>query len=86
LNEIVSYIAEDSEQNATLVGDRIERTANRLADFPIGRFGRVENTYEIVVARTSYIIAYEKSETTIVILRVIHGARDWQEGAWPADD
>jgi len=85
-NEIVSHIAEESEQNAHRVGARIERTVNKLADFPAGRLGRVQDTYEIVVPRTPYIVAYEMTDTTIVVLRVIHGARDWREGQWPADD
>ena len=70
LNKIVSFIAEDNEQNANLVGERIDATAKSLADFPIGRFGRVQNACEVVVARTPYIIAYEKTGAAIVILRV----------------
>ena len=86
LNELVAWIAQDSEPNAGLVLDRIERVAANLSDAAIGRFGRVEDTYEIVVPRTPYIIAYAKTDETIMILRVIHGARDWREGGWPADD
>jgi plasmid stabilization system protein ParE len=41
-----------------------------------------------VVRRLPYIVAYAiDSDTTperIVVLRVIHGARDWPEGDWPA--
>jgi len=86
LNDLVAWIAQDSEPNANLVLDRIERVAAHLSDAAIGRFGRVEDTYEIVVPRTPYIIAYAKTDETIMILRVIHGARDWREGGWPAND
>lgn len=85
-NGLVAYIAEESEPNATLVGDRIERVARNLADFAIGHFGRVEDTYEVVAPKTPFIIAYEKTETTIVILRVIHAARDWPVHSGPAAD
>lgn len=86
LDELVAYIAEDSEQNANLVGDRIERAASHLGGAAIGHFGRVQNSYEFVVPKTSYILAYEKAETKIIILRVIHGSREWQNSRWPADD
>lgn len=85
LDVLVSYIAEESEQNATRVGDRIEQTAKNLGDSAIGHFGRVQDTYEIVVHRTHYIISYDKTETSINILRVIHGSREWKEGEWPVD-
>jgi toxin ParE1/3/4 len=85
LNELLAYIAADSEHSANLVGDRIDRAARNLADFATGHFGRVPDTYEVVVLKTPYILAYAKTETTITILRVIHGSRDWPEGTWPAD-
>lgn len=86
LDELVAYIAEDSEQNANLVGDRIERAAGNLGESAIGHFGRVQDTYEYVVPKTSYILTYEKTDTKIIILRVIHGSREWQKGSWPAAD
>ena len=86
LNELLAYIAEENEQNANLVADRIERTARNLGDFATGRFGRVKDTYEAIVPRTPYVIAYEISKITIVILRVIHSARNWRDGEWPAED
>ena len=85
LNEHLSYIAEDSPQNARLVGARIQKTTASLAELATGHFGRVLNTYEIVVPRTPYIVAYEKTGAMIVILRVIHAARDWRGGSWPAE-
>jgi plasmid stabilization system protein ParE len=41
------------------------------------------------VTRLAYIIAYEiiphGAGEAIVILRVIHTARDWPDEAWPSD-
>ena len=86
LDQIVSYLAGENEYYANLVGDRIDRAAANLADFAIGRFGRVQDTYELVVSRTPYILAYELTDTTVTILHVVHGARDWQDGGWPDQD
>lgn len=83
LDELVEYIARDSEQNALRVGERIERTAENLGNMAIGHFGRVPDTYEIAVRRTSCIISYAKTDASITILRIIHGSRDWKEGEWP---
>ena len=53
-----------------------------------GRPGRVAGTYEKVVPGLPYILAYAiqplpDSAELIVILRTIHGARDWPKGKWP---
>ena len=86
LSGLVAWIAQESQQNAQTVLGRIEESALNLANAAYGRFGRVEATYELLVPRTPYIIAYAKTDEIIVILRIIHGARDWRRGEWPADD
>jgi plasmid stabilization system protein ParE len=86
LNALLSFIAEDSEQNANLVGERIGHAATGLGELAIGGFGRVQDTYELPVPKTPYIISYAKSETTITILRVIDEARNWEVGSWPSVD
>ena len=81
---IFAYIAQDSVQNANLVADRIEHTANLLAETAFGKPGRVANTYEVVVPKTSFILVYHLDKAnTLTIVRLIHGARDWKKGAWP---
>jgi plasmid stabilization system protein ParE len=64
-------------------------TAANLQDFATGRPGRVPGTYEKSVRGLPYIVAYELvslgGEEVVAILRVIHAARDWPEGSWPAD-
>lgn len=85
IDSAVNHISADSPRSADLVLDRIEATANLLAEMPTGRPGRVKGTYEKPVHRTAYIVAYALSDRTITILHVIHGARDWPAGEWPAE-
>jgi len=85
LNKIIEYIAENSEQNATLVGDRLEHAAASLGVLAIGHFGRVKDTYEVPVPKTTHTIAYARTETTITILRVIADDRNWEAGSWPEE-
>ena len=53
-----------------------------------GRPGRVSGSYEKLVPRLPYILAYaiasQGEREVIAILRVIHMARDWREDDWPA--
>ena len=85
---ILTYLAERNPSAAEIVGQRIKETIANLTDQPTGRPGRVFGTYEKVVLRTPYIIAYGLWEApeggeTLNVLHVIHGARDWPEGRWP---
>jgi len=79
----IAYVAEHDPSAARLVAQRIDRAARRLAEMPTGRPGRVLGTYEKSVGRTPYIIAYVIQDEMIVILRVIHGARNWPDDEWP---
>ena len=44
-----------------------------------GRVGRVAGTRELVINGTHYVAAYAMTETTVRILRVLHGAQGWPE-------
>jgi plasmid stabilization system protein ParE len=85
LDSAVRYIAKDSPRSATLVVDRIKETIDLLAEFPSGRLGRVKGTYEKPVHRTLYTVAYSMSDRRLMVLRIIHGSRDWPESEWPAE-
>jgi toxin ParE1/3/4 len=86
LYEQLEYIGRDSPQNAVLVRERVMAAAARLAKLSIGRPGRVIGTYEIPVQKTSLILAYQFVKADLIeILRLVHMARDWQPGKWPAD-
>ncbi len=86
LREAIRYIADDDPAAARFVRDRIDRTVALLAKRPIGRQGRVAGTYEKLVLKTSYILAYAISGDTIILLHLIHDHRDWPEATWPAED
>lgn len=88
LDSAIGYIALDRPAAARRVADRIDKAVRSLETMPTGRPGRVLGTYEKVVTRTPYIVAYALDDSIVgaervVVLRVIHGARDWQEGRWP---
>ncbi|MSP81395.1 MAG: type II toxin-antitoxin system RelE/ParE family toxin [Alphaproteobacteria bacterium] len=85
---VVAYIARDNPGAARRVADRIDRTVSDLAVMPSGRRGRVAGTYEEVIPRLPYIVAYAlrrspSGDEEVVVLCVIHGARDWPKNAWP---
>ncbi len=87
LKDQLAYIARDNPTAARDVTARIRLSAKALEELATGRPGRVGGTYEKPVTRLPYIIAYEikarDGREAILILRVIHAARDWPPDAWP---
>ena len=88
LNSVIAYIATENPQAALDMINKIEAAGNALGEMATGRKGRVSGTYEKVVAGLPYIMAYaieqrRDGNERIVILRAIHGARDWKEDVWP---
>ena len=43
----------------------------------MGRPGRIKATRELVIGRTSFIVAYRIKDNRIEILRVLHGSQQW---------
>jgi hypothetical protein len=82
---IVRHIAADDPDAAERVLSPIRKTGNALADFVTGHPGRVAGTYETLVTRLPYIIAYALGDdgADLTILRVIHTSRNWEAEAWP---
>jgi toxin ParE1/3/4 len=77
LAEIWDYIADDSEAQADLFIDTIDRKLRLLAEQPnLGRSrGELaENMRSFPVGR--YVIFYVVMQSCIQIVRVLHGARD----------
>ena len=90
LNSVIQYIAAENPRAALSVISKIEKAATALGNMATGRKGRVSGTYEKPVAGLAYIMAYTIEQRRdggerVVILRVIHGARDWKEGDWPKE-
>ena len=82
--EILQRIAADDSFAAERVVDAIAKACAGLGDFATGHPGRISGTYEKSVSSLPYIIAYCLTDGgTVAILRVIHTARDWNEGRWP---
>jgi toxin ParE1/3/4 len=80
LRHLRAQIAADNPQAAQRVAQRILQAVELLAEQPgMGRVGRVPDTREFVITGTPYIAAYQVLENTLVILRVLHGARQWPE-------
>ena len=60
-----------------------------LAERPSGRRGRIADTYEKVLPRYPYIIAYALRDgpdgERVVLLGFIHASRNWTSEGWPDD-
>ncbi|MBY5365061.1 type II toxin-antitoxin system RelE/ParE family toxin [Rhizobium leguminosarum] len=77
---IFTYIEADNPSAAIMIDERIMAATRRLVDFPAsGRVGRIAGTRELVINGTPYIAAYAVTETTVRVLRVLHGAQEWPE-------
>lgn len=77
---IFTHIEVDNPAAAVTVDERIVAAVRRLRDFPeSGRPGRIAGTRELVITGTPYIAAYAVTETTVRILRVLHGAQQWPD-------
>lgn len=81
----IAHIAADDPDAAGRVARHIRETGAALGDFATGRPGRVPGTYEKTVVGLPYILAYALTDAdrAVVILRLIHTARDWRAGDWP---
>lgn len=78
LNELSDYLVEQEEdfQVADDMVARILQAPEQLASLPwSGKPGRVPETRELRVQKTRYALVYAVSDTTVFILRVMHGNR-----------
>ena len=80
--EAIEYLKARNPSAAFRASQTIRQTVQRLKDQPgMGRPGRVADTRELVITGTPYIVIYTVDTTaqTVVILRVLRGARLWPE-------
>ncbi|UBF26922.1 type II toxin-antitoxin system RelE/ParE family toxin [Kovacikia minuta CCNUW1] len=78
LNHAYDYIAETAPESGTAIIERIEKSLEALSNFPeMGRKGRVNNTRELIVPKTPFILPYRIRKNRIEILGVIHATRRW---------
>jgi plasmid stabilization system protein ParE len=84
LDEISGYIAADNPEAAERVRRIILNTADLLAQHPeLGRRIRkasarhLQIRWFIVPKFRNYLIFYQPFQETVVVVRVLHAARDW---------
>jgi toxin ParE1/3/4 len=81
LNEIIAYIAADNPAAAEGVAEKIEKRLVHLSRNP--RLGRLPREDELMalgyryLVVLNYLIFYTIEERTILVHRIIHGARDY---------
>lgn len=88
LKRAIAFIAKDDRQAARKVAAGIRSTGDKLGERATGRQGRMSGTYEKSISGLPYIIAYaihpaHAGKETVVILHVIHTARQWTPESWP---
>lgn len=80
LRHIGQYVAEFNMIAALALVRRLRQSAKVLADHPhIGRPGRAEDTRELPVSATSYILPYRVRDGRVEILAAIHASRQWPD-------
>lgn len=79
LKSISEYIERDRDLEASnRVARRIYEIIQTLRSMPYrGRFGRVENTRELIIPKLPYFVVYRVSKERVLILNIVHGARRW---------
>lgn len=76
----ISAIAVNIKQQDSLAAAKhaiseFKKQFNKLAQFPdSGRVGGFDGTREVVMAGLPYIAIYEKTDTSVTIVRVLNGA------------
>ena len=82
LDAILSYFQETNPSAVRHTHDALLSQIGSLSTLPgLGRPGRVAGSRQLVIARLPYVVAYtvEPGEDTVVILRILHGARRWPD-------
>lgn len=59
LNDSYDYIYQHNQIAGNEVVTKIELTISKLAEYPLlGHKGRVDNTFEVIVPQSSFIVVY----------------------------
>ena len=80
--EIVKFIVDDNPTAAEVMANKIEKNLELLSDNPhLGRIPRDEEIrnlgYRYIIVQ-NYIIFYTIEDRTILIHRILHGARNYK--------
>jgi toxin ParE1/3/4 len=80
LQSAVRYIAADSKRYARRWAASIRENCAKLGETPgLGAPKRELGPDVRMLVVGNYLIFYEIDENSVQILRIMHGARDWQE-------
>lgn len=80
LRSTYKYVAQDNARAGQALIERILSAAERLCDFPrMGCEGRVEDTRELAIAGTPFVVVYRVGRSRVEVLAVFHAARKWPE-------
>lgn len=80
--EIIDYVLADNPSAAISIADKIEKHLQHLKNNP--QLGRVPNDEELLrlgyryLVVLDYLIFYKMEEKSIVVYRIIHGARNYK--------
>ena len=79
LQAITEWIQQDRGiETANRIARCIYEAVQSLKTMPYrGRYGRIEDTRELVVPRLPYLVVYQISEERVIVLNVLHGAQRW---------
>jgi toxin ParE1/3/4 len=79
--EIITFIALDYPSAAEAIAEKIERSLSNLSTYPL--IGKIPNEEELArigyrfFVVQNYLIFYTIENHTILVHRIIHGARDY---------
>ncbi len=80
LEDICERIGLDNPVAAARVIERLRTAIRRLAASPaIGRPGRIEDTRELIITGTPYIVPYRVQDDIVEIITVLHSAQRWPD-------
>ncbi len=75
------YIAMDNPSAAKRIVETIsEAVHEQLTAFPeSGRAGRIEDTRELVIPKSPFVVPYRIKDDVVEVLGVHHGSRRWPD-------
>lgn len=78
LENIEAYIGKDNPRAAIKMVIKVIQSVNQLPKHPaMGKPGRIEETRELIVSDTPFIVPYRVKNETVQILRVFHHSQKW---------
>jgi toxin ParE1/3/4 len=74
----IEYLAARNATAAAELEVRLVDQTERLAQYPLmGRVGKVRGTRELPITRTNFVVIYRVVDSTVLIMRVLHGRQRW---------